>query len=91
MVAETVGYDTDYEDRGLFQVSVGQVVSANLCEALVKLTQSRDDFEINIVWARTYPSYRLRTVGRLGDNDGLYVSNLSRALRHQITERDATR
>ena len=82
--------DADYESRGRLQVSVERGVSANLCEALAKLTKSLGEFEISVVWARTCPTGKLRTIARFGEGDEPYVRKLSRALRRQITERDAT-
>ena len=89
VAVESDVFDADYEDRGWFEASVKQGVSANLCDALAKLTKSLGEFEVSVVWARTDPSDRLRTAVRFGDGDWLYLRKLSRALRSQIDEQDA--
>ena len=84
-----IGADDAFDTRA-FQASVELGVSANLCEALGKLTKSLGKFEISVVWARTYPSDSLRTVARFSNDDGLYVRMMATALRSQDRERDAT-
>lgn len=72
---------TNRGDANAFQVSVGNGVSANLCDALATLTETLQMLNISVVWARTHPRSELRTEVRFAAHDGPILRAASRALR----------
>ena len=73
--------DTNRGDANAFPASVGQGVSANLCDALATLTETLPELDVSVVWARTHPRNELRTVVRFAAHDGPILREASRALR----------
>ncbi len=72
---------TNGGDANAFQASVGNGVSANLCDGLATLTETLPMLDISVVWARTHPRNELRTVVRFAAHDGPILREASRALR----------
>ena len=73
--------DTNSGDAEAFPAAVRQGVSANLCDALVTLTETLSKLDVSVVWARTHPRNELRTVVRFAAHDGPILREASRALR----------
>ena len=73
--------DTNGGDAKAFPASVGQGVSANLCDALATLTETLRMLDVGVVWARTHPRSELRTVVRFAAHDGPILREASRVLR----------
>ena len=82
--------DNNGGDANAFPASIGQGVSANLCEALATLAETLPKFDISVVWARTHPRRELRTMIRFADHDGPILREASRALRSSEPQLDVT-
>jgi len=77
-------------DQTAFADSVGKGVSANLCEALVKLIGSCPTLDISIVWARTRPMESPSVVVQFGGADSAVLSEAARLFRDREPRPDAT-
>ena len=77
-------------DQTAFADSVDKGVSANLCEALVKLIGSYPTLDISIVWARTRPMESPSVVVQFGDADSAVLSEAARLFRDREPRPDAT-
>ena len=66
---------------GVFLEAVSEGVSANLCEALVKVIEPFASVELSITWARTRPRSTARSVIRFADDDALILREAARSFR----------
>ena len=66
---------------GGFLEAVSEGVSANLCEALVKVVEPFESGELSITWARTRPRNPGRSVVRFAGDDGLILREAARSFR----------
>ncbi len=66
---------------GVFLEAVSEGVSANLCEALVKVIEPFESVELSITWARTRPRSRARNVVRFVKDDALILREAARTFR----------
>ena len=73
---KTVGGDT-----GAFSEAVARGVSANLCEALVKLIEPFSTLDISLVWARTHPMSTARNVIHFDAHDAPILREAARLFR----------
>ena len=73
---KTVGGDT-----GAFSEAVARGVSANLCEALVKLIEPFSTLDISLVWARTHPMSTARNVVHFDAHDAPILREAARSFR----------
>ena len=73
---KTVGGDT-----GAFSEAVARGVSANLCEALVKLIEPFSTLDISLVWALTHPMSTARNVVRFASHDAPILRAAARSFR----------
>ena len=72
---------TNGGDATAFPTSVDEGVSAELCDALRRLTETVPSIDVSVVWARTRPRNELRTVVRFAAHDGPILREASRAFR----------
>ena len=71
-----------------FSEAVRRGVSANLCDALVRLIDPFRQFDVSFVWARTYPMYaRINTV-RFSSSDAPVLRAASQLFRDRGPRRD---
>lgn len=68
-------------DAGAFSEAVARGVSANLCEALVKLIEPFPILDISLVWARTHPMNTARNVVRFASHDAPILREAARSFR----------
>lgn len=68
-------------DAGAFSEAVARGVSANLCEALVKLIEPFQILDISLVWARTHPMNTARNVVRFASHDAPILREAARSFR----------
>ena len=68
-------------DAGAFSEAVAHGVSANLCEALVKLIEPFSILDISLVWARTHPMSTARNVVRFASHDAPILREAARSFR----------
>ena len=68
-------------DAAAFSEAVSSGVSANLCEALVKLIEPFSILDINLVWARTHPMSTARNVIRFASHDVPILREAARSFR----------
>ncbi len=80
---KTVGGDT-----GAFSEAVARGVSANLCEALVKLIEPFSTLDISLVWARTHPMSTARNVIRFAPHDAPILREAARSFRGREPQPD---
>ena len=73
---KTVGGDT-----GAFSEAVARGVSANLCEALVRLIEPFSTLDISLVWARTHPMSTARNVVHFDAHDAPILREAARLFR----------
>ena len=73
---KTVGGDAD-----AFSEAVESGVSANLCEALVKLIEPFSLLDVSLVWARTHPMSTARNVVRFASHDAPILREAARSFR----------
>lgn len=70
-------------DAGAFSEAVARGVSANLCEALVKLIEPFPTLDISLVWARTHPMSTARNVVRFAAHDAPILRQVARSFRER--------
>ena len=70
-------------DAGAFSVAVARGVSANLCEALVRLIEPFLTLDISLVWARTHPMSTPRNVVRFASHDAPILHKAARSFRER--------
>ena len=70
-------------DAGAFSEAVARGVSANLCEALVKLIEPFLALDISLVWARTHPMSTARNVVRFAAHDAPILRQVARSFRER--------
>lgn len=68
-------------DAGAFAEAVASGVSANLCEALVKLIEPFSILDISLVWARTHPMSMAQNVVRFAAHDAPILRAAARSFR----------
>ena len=73
--------DTSGGHPDAFLAAVSQGVSANLCEALARLTETLPKLDVSFVWARTQPRDEARTVMRFAAHDAPILREAGRVLR----------
>ena len=66
---------------GVFLEAVSEGVSANLCEALVKVIEPSASVDLSITWARTRPRNAARSVIRFVEDDALILREAARSFR----------
>jgi hypothetical protein len=75
-------------DDGAFEETVGSGVSANLCEALVRVIQPFPTLDVGVSWARTRPVAIRETVVRFGRADADFLREAARSLRDRAPRPD---
>ena len=75
-------------DGSAFSESVDRGVSANLCDALVKLIGPFPTLDISVAWARTRPISPSRKVFRLARADAAILSEAARQFRNREPQPD---
>ena len=75
-------------DGTAFAESVDRGVSANLCDALVKLIGPFPTLDISVAWARTRPISPSREVFRLARADAAILSEAARQFRNREPQPD---
>ena len=75
-------------DGGAFAESVGRGVSANLCDALVKLIGPFPTLDISVAWARTRPITPHQEIFRFARTDGAILSEAARQFRNREPKPD---
>ena len=70
-------------DVGAFSEAVASGVSANLCEALVKLIEPFSTLDISLVWARTHPMSTARNVVHFDAHDAPILREAARSFRER--------
>ncbi len=75
-------------DEGAFAEVPESGVSANLCEALVRIIKPFARLDINVLWARTRPVTTPRPVVRFGRADAPLLSQAARLLRERAPRPD---
>ena len=75
-------------DAGAFSEAVALGVSANLCEALVKLIEPFLTLDISLVWARTHPMSTPRNVVRFASHDAPILHKAARSFREREPRQD---
>ena len=75
-------------DAAAFSEAVARGVSANLCEALVKLIEPFSKLDISLVWARTYPVRTTRNVIRFASHDAPILREAARSFRDREPQLD---
>ncbi len=66
-----------------FEETVASGVSANLCEALVRIIEPFPTLDVSVSWARTRPVAVTGTVVRFGRADGALLREAARSLRER--------
>ena len=80
---------TTVGDEGAFADVVGSGVSANLCEALVRLIGTFPTLDIGVSWAQTRPVDSSGTVVRFAGTDSPILREAARSLRDRAPRPDA--
>ena len=75
-------------DEGAFGESVAGGVSANLCEALVRIIEPFPTLDVGVSWARTRPMTASGTVVRFGRADTAVLQEAARLLRDRAPRPD---
>ncbi len=70
-------------DEDAFKETVASGVSANLCEALVRIIEPFPTLDVGVSWARTRPVAIPRTVVRFGRADAALLREAARSLRER--------
>lgn len=70
-------------DGNAFREVVGRGVSANLCEALVRIISSFSVLDVGVSWARTRPITVPQNTVRFGGNDAPLLREAARSFREQ--------
>ena len=71
-----------------FEEALGSGVSANLCEALVKIIKPFPTLDVDVSWARTRPVTVPRPVVRFGPADAPLLGEVARFLRQRAPQPD---
>ncbi len=79
--AKVATSETMSGQSGGFLEAVSEGVSANLCEALVKVIEPFASGEFSITWALTRPRNPTRSVVRFAGDDGLILREAARSFR----------
>ncbi len=77
-------------DDGNFAETVSNGVSANLCEALVRIIKPFSTLDISVSWARTRPMDRPGTVVRFGRRDVAVLREAARSFRERAPRPDVS-
>ena len=75
-------------DKEAFGDAVAQGVSANLCEALVRLVEPFPALDVGVSWARTRPLAIASNVVRFGQADAALLREAARSLRDRAPRPD---
>ena len=75
-------------DDGAFEETVASGVSANLCEALVRIIAPFPMLDVGVSWARTRPVIVPGTVVRFGRADAALLREAARSLRERAPRPD---
>ena len=75
-------------DEGPFADSVARGVSANLCEALVRIIEPFPTLDVGVSWARTRPMPETGTVLRFGRADTAVLREAARSFRDRAPRPD---
>lgn len=75
-------------DAGSFFEAVDRGVSANLCEALVKLIEPFTALDVSLTWARTHPMNAARDIVHFGKDDAPILREAARLYRDRGPEPD---
>ena len=75
-------------DDGAFEGTVSSGVSANLCEALVRIIEPFSTLDVGVSWARTRPVAIPRTVVRFGQADAALLREAAHSLRERAPRPD---
>ncbi|MCY4276908.1 MAG: hypothetical protein OXE81_03585 [Gammaproteobacteria bacterium] len=75
-------------DSDTFSGTVTDGVSANLCEALVKIIKPFSTLDIGVLWAQTRPVTTQNTVVRFGQADSALLGEVARSLRERAPKPD---
>ena len=78
-------------DEGAFSEEVGNGVSANLCEALVRIIEPFPTLDCGVSWARTRPMRVPETVVEFGRADAALLREAARSLRDRAPRPDVIR
>ena len=70
-------------DDGTFGKAVASGVSANLCEALVRIIEPFPTLDVSVSWARTRPLTMPEAVARFGRSDAALFREAARSLRER--------
>ena len=75
-------------DDGAFEETVGNGVSANLCDALVQIIEPFPTLDVSVSWARTRPVAIPGTVVRFGRADAALLRQAAGSLRERAPRPD---
>ncbi len=75
-------------DDASFDRTVARGVSANLCEALVRLIKPFSMVDVGVSWARTWPKEKPHTVIRFGQSHTDFLHEAARLLRERVPQPD---
>ncbi len=75
-------------DDGAFEETVASGVSANLCEALVRIIEPFPTLDVGVSWARTRPVGATGAVARFGRADAAVLREAARSLRERAPRPD---
>ena len=75
-------------DDGAFADTVASGVSANLCEALVRIIEPFPKLDVGVLWARTRPVTATGAVTRFGRADATFLREAARSLRERALRPD---
>ena len=75
-------------DDGAFEGTVSSGVSANLCEALVRIIEPFPTLDVGVSWARTRPVAIQGTVVRFGQADAALLREAASSLRERAPRPD---
>ena len=75
-------------DDCAFEEMVASGVSANLCEALVRIIEPFPTLDVGVSWARTRPVATTGTVARFGRADAALLREAARSLRERAPRPD---
>ncbi len=75
-------------DDGAFEETVSSGVSANLCEALVRIIEPFPTLDVGVSWARTRPMAIQGTVVRFGRADAALLREAANSLRERAPRPD---
>ena len=75
-------------DDAAFEETVANGVSANLCEALVRIIEPFPTLDVGVSWASTRPVAAKGTVARFGRADAALLREAARSLRERAPRPD---